>query len=39
MSVFDVGFIMWGYFALYLVLTAAYYGWLVLRNRRDGESR
>ncbi|MEJ7771330.1 MAG: hypothetical protein WKF51_05475 [Geodermatophilaceae bacterium] len=35
MSVFDVGFIMWGYFALYIIVTIAYYVWMNAKNRRD----
>ncbi|WP_157552620.1 hypothetical protein [Jiangella gansuensis] len=35
MSIFEAGFIFWGFLALYIVLTAAYFGWMSTQNRRD----
>jgi hypothetical protein len=35
MSIFDAGYIVWGYLALYVVLTVAYFGWMAALNRRD----
>lgn len=35
MSIFDVGFIMWGFFALYLVFILAYYIWMHGQNKKD----
>ena len=35
MSVFETGFIMWGFFVLYLLFIIAYYGWMAALNRRD----
>lgn len=35
MSIFDAGFIMWGYFLIYVLITVAYYGWMTARNRNE----
>lgn len=35
MSIFDAGFIMWGYFALYALITAAYVVWMITKNRSE----
>lgn len=35
MSIFDAGFIMWGFFLIYALFIIAYYGWLAARNRKD----
>jgi hypothetical protein len=39
MSVFDAGFIFWGYFALYIIVTIAYFVWLNAMNRRDSRTQ
>lgn len=39
MSIFDAGFILWGYLALYIAITAAYLCWMVAMNRRDARRR
>lgn len=35
MSIFDAGFIVWGYLAFYIAITVAYLVWAAARNRRD----
>ena len=35
MSIFDAGFIMWGYFLIYVLITVAYYAWMTARNRSE----
>jgi hypothetical protein len=39
MSVFDAGFIFWGFFVLYVLVTIAYFVWLKVQNRRDTRAR
>jgi hypothetical protein len=35
MSIFDAGFIFWGYFLIYALIVVAYYVWLSAANRRE----
>ncbi|SDT67752.1 hypothetical protein [Jiangella sp. DSM 45060] len=35
MSIFEAGFVFWGYLAIYIVLTLAYFGWMAALNRRE----
>lgn len=35
MSIFDAGFIMWGYFLLYALIVAAYITWMIAKNRSE----
>lgn len=35
MSIFEAGFVFWGFLALYIVLTLAYFGWMAAVNRRE----
>lgn len=39
MSIFDAGFIMWGFFALYLLFILAYYVWMHGQNTKDRRAR
>ncbi len=39
MSIFDAGFIMWGFFALYLLFILAYYVWMHGQNTKDRQAR
>jgi hypothetical protein len=35
MSIFDAGFIFWGYFVIYALIVVAYYVWMAAVNRRE----
>lgn len=37
MSIFDAGFIVWGYLALYLAIIVAYLVWARVKNRREAQ--
>ncbi|WP_157574931.1 hypothetical protein [Jiangella muralis] len=37
MSIFEAGFVFWGYLAIYIVLTLAYFGWMAALNRRESQ--
>jgi hypothetical protein len=39
MSIFDAGFIFWGYFLIYALIVVAYYVWLSAANRREQRRR
>ena len=35
MSIFDAGFIMWGYFLVYALFIVGYFTWMVARDRKE----
>ncbi len=35
----DAGFIIWGYFVLYILIIIAYGIWMMIANRRDSGGR
>jgi len=35
MSIFDAGFIMWGFFIIYALVTVAYYLWMYVVNKKE----
>lgn len=35
MSIFDAGFIMWGFFIIYALVIVAYYLWMYVVNKKE----
>ena len=39
MSIFDAGFMVWGFFLIYVLITVAYFVWMAARNKNERKQR